>query len=80
MQGPDHLLSARIQVDCYADTYGAAKAASRAATTALNGHRGGGFRGVFWEGARDSREGGSNEADRPYRVSLDFMVNWRAEQ
>lgn len=80
MQGPDGLLMARVQVDCYADSYTAAKTVSRTVIAALNGHRGGGFRGVFHASTRDGREGGSNEADRPYRVSLDFMVNWRAEQ
>lgn len=78
MQGPDHLNMGRVQIDCYADSYGEAKTVSRAVIDALNGYRGAGFRGVFHASTRDSREGGTNEPDRPYRVSLDFMVNWRA--
>lgn len=28
-------------------------------------------------GSRDSREGGTNEADRLFRVGLDFLTHWR---
>lgn len=80
MQGGDGLLRARVQVDCYAASYGEAKTKSRAVIGALHGHRGGGFRLVEHLSTRDSREGGSNEAERPFRVSMDFMANWRAEE
>lgn len=79
MQGPDGLSVARVQVDCWAQDYGQAKGLSRAVLAALSGYRGGGFRGVFHETTRDSREGGSNEAERPFRVSLDFTAIWRTE-
>lgn len=78
MTGPDGLLQGRVQVDCYALTYRQAKLLSRAIRTRLDGYRGGGFSGIFLAGARDSREGGTNEADRPFRVSLDFLTNWRS--
>jgi hypothetical protein len=74
--GPDSLLTGRVQVDSYGLTYGATKALSRAVLAALDGYRGGSFQGIFHAGSRDSREGGSNEADRPYRVSTDFLTNW----
>ena len=77
MTGPDGLSQGRVQVDAYADTYAQAKQLSRAVLAALSGYRGGGFQGVFHVGTRDSREGGSNEADRPFRVSLDFTTHWR---
>lgn len=76
LQGPTGVSQARIQVDCYADTYGAAKLLSRAVRSLLSGYMGGAFQGVFHVGTRDGREGGSNEAERPYRVSLDFMVHF----
>jgi hypothetical protein len=79
MQGPSGLLEGRVQVDCYADTYGGSKLLSRATRSALNGYRGGGFLLVTQVSARDSREGGSNEATRPYRVSMDFLTHWRPE-
>ena len=78
MKGPDGLLQSRVQVDAYALSYAEAKAAARAIISALHGYRGGGFRLVEHVATRDSREGGTNEAERPYRVSLDFMANWRA--
>lgn len=73
---PDGVSDARIQVDCYAGTYRAAKLLSRAVTALLSGYSGNGIQGVFRAGSRDSREGGTNEADRPYRVSLDFTLTY----
>ena len=77
LTGTDGLSVGRVQVDCYGDTYGAAKGLSQAAIAALDAYRGGNFSGIFHAASRDGREGGSNEADRPYRVSLDFITNWR---
>lgn len=76
LSGPSGLSAGRIQVDCYADQYGAAKLLSRAVKAALHGYSGDGVQGVFHAGSRDSREGGTNEADRPYRVSLDFTLTY----
>lgn len=78
LQGPSGITEARIQVDCYGGTYGAAKLLSRAVRSLLGGYQGGALQGVFLAGSRDSREGGSNEAERPYRVSMDFMVRFTA--
>jgi hypothetical protein len=78
MQGPDGLTAFRVQADVYAATYGAAKAAARAVIARLHGYRGGQFRLIEHADSRDSREGGTNEAERPHRVGLDFIVNWRA--
>lgn len=77
MQGRNGLSEGRVQADCYAHTYAQVKQVSRAIRAALHGYRGGGFRLVEHVATRDSREGGSNEADRPFRVSLDFLTHWR---
>jgi hypothetical protein len=87
LQGPDGHSVGRVQVDCYALTYGQSKQLSRAVRAVLDGHStnrlqaalsggGGGFQGVFLAGSRDTREGGTNEADRPFRVSLDFITHF----
>lgn len=83
MKGPDGLFQGRVQVDCLAVTMKQAKQLARAVVTALDGHRssagsGPRFLGIFHDSTRDGREGGTNEADRPFRSSLDFLVNWRA--
>jgi len=78
LKGRDGLAIERVQVDCYGETYGAAKLLSRAVSDLLDGYRGGGFRGVFKLNSRDGREGGSNEAERPFFVKIDFKTNWRA--
>lgn len=77
MTGPDSIEFSRVQVDCYAQSFAEAKQLSRAVKSFLHFYRGGGFQLVTFEGARDSREGGANEADRPFRVSLDFITRWR---
>lgn len=76
LQGPDGHSIGRIQADCYATTYGQAKTLSRAVRAALDGYSGNGLQGVFLAGSRDTREGGTNEADRPFRVSLDFITHY----
>jgi hypothetical protein len=78
MRGSDDLSMGRVQIDCYAPTYGTAKGISRAVKNVLHSYRGGDFRLVTHVATRDSREGGSNEAERLYRVSMDFMTVWRA--
>lgn len=78
MQGPDGLWQGRVQADCYALTLVEVKAAARALISLLHGYRGGGFRLVEHVATRDSREGGTDEAEMPFRVSLDFMTHWRA--
>ena len=79
IDGPDGVPDARVQVDCYAVTYGAAKQLSRVVRTVLDGHSANAIQGVFLAGARDMREGGTNEAQRPFRVSMDFTVRYSME-
>ncbi|WP_322889309.1 MULTISPECIES: tail completion protein gp17 [unclassified Yoonia] len=76
LDGPDGHSVGRVQVDCYALSYGEAKLLSRAVRAVLDGYAGDGFQGVFHALSRDTREGGSNEAERPYRVSLDFITHY----
>jgi len=80
LSGPTGLFQGRVQIDAYAlSSIDDAIRLGRAVTNLLHGHAGGGFRGVWQDGRRTSREGGTNEATRPYRVSLDFVTNWRAQ-
>lgn len=78
MNGPNNLSEGIVQVDCYAETYGAAKLLARSVVAALNCYRGGDFRLIVHGASRDTREGGTNEAERLFRVSLDFNTSWRA--
>ena len=78
LTAPDGLFQGRVQVDCYAPTYAASKILSRAVVAVMHGNTSRGFRLVTHEGTRDSRESGTNEAERPFRVSLDFLTYWRA--
>jgi hypothetical protein len=73
---PSGVSNARVQVDCYAQGYADAKLLSRAVLSVLSGYRGGAIQGVFHAGSRDGREGGTNEAERSSRVSLDFTLTY----
>lgn len=77
MQGPDGLSQGRVQVDCYALSYSATAEIARVVVAELHGHRDDKFRLIAHDATRTSREGGANEADRPFRHSLDFLVSWR---
>ena len=78
LKGRDGLFEGRVQVDCYAATYGAAKLLSRAVRGVLHSYRGNGFRLIEEDGGADhGREGGTNEAERPFRVRIDFTFAWR---
>lgn len=78
MNGPNGLFEGRVQIDAYADSYPEAKDLSRAVIAVLHGLRNTNFRLVTHVASRDSRETGTNEAGRPFRVSMDFTTAWRA--
>lgn len=73
------LLGARVQVDCWGETYAAAKdqaIAVRGALSALRDRVQGAttFIYVTLEDERDTREPGYNNAEYLFRTSLDFDV------
>jgi hypothetical protein len=72
------LEQARIQIDCWAATYGAAKKLARAVTASLSAFEGTigatTFQLIELDIERDLREGGGDTADYPFRTSLDFLV------
>ncbi len=78
LKGRDGLQVGRVQVNCQAATYTKAKELSRAVIDRLSGHRGGNFSGIFLAHNRDNQAGGSNEAERPFEIQLDFTTHWRA--
>lgn len=75
LSGPSGNADGRVQVDCYAMTYGAMKGLARDVIAALDGLRSGDVLAAFHIGSRDMREGA--EPDRLYRASLDFTVTYR---
>lgn len=78
MNGPNGLFEGIVQIDVYSDTRAVAKTLSRTIRDLLHGYKGGGFSLITHDRTRDTREGGSNEAERPYRVSMDFTTGWSA--
>jgi len=94
MDGPTGLVSSRIQAECWAETYAAAKAVARQVKARISGVDTvvddggsppvvlGALRGGFIEGERDSFEVGYGATGlssiRLFRVSLDFII-WHSE-
>ena len=75
MQGSSGLVETRVQADCYADTYTAAKGVARAIDTALSGHRAGAIQGIFIDSERDLPAADAGEVNHLFRVSLDLMIH-----
>lgn len=78
MNGPNSLFEGLVQIDVYSLDRAEVKTLARAIRDLLHGYRGGGFHLIRHDRTRDAREGGSNEAERPFRVSMDFSFGWSA--
>lgn len=78
MKGPDSIRFYRVQCDIYAETEIKADDVGEIVRATLDHYRGGRFELITFENVNDTREGGSNEASYPHRVSLDFITRWRA--
>jgi hypothetical protein len=80
--GRNGLTEATVQIDVYGPDYAGVVGVAREIRDALSGWRGeavcGFFEGIFLTATRSGREGGTNEAERPFRESMDFDVKWRA--
>ncbi len=80
--GRTGLLRASVQVDVYARDRMQAAELADAIEALLSGYRGpgtgGDFKGIFMTARRAGREAGTNEAERPWRQSMDFDLNWRS--
>lgn len=74
--GPTGYRRARIQIDCYDVTPGAAKVLARRANTALSGYRSVPILGVFLQSERDL-PADTEGAVTLGRVSLDFFVHYQ---
>ena len=77
--GESGLAEARLEIDCWGATYGAAKNVARAVIESLSAFFGtvGGttFQHILLDVERDFREGGNmNEPDYLFRTNLDFVV------
>jgi hypothetical protein len=78
-RGRSGLARARVQIDCWETSYGAAKMLARTVVTAsdtLNSWAGGPFLGAFIDSERD--DVGDAQPAPIFRTSLDFVV-WHTE-
>lgn len=73
LDGPG-VSQARVQIDCFGETYKSAKDTARAVRRLLDAHSGGIFLGVFMAGARDLPD--EDGVTTIHSVSMDFFVNY----
>lgn len=82
LQGPDRLVSNRVQIDARAEVLTDAWAIGRAIKSRLSGYRGTEsgtyFSGIFLLSERQNYENSGNGSQGFHRVSLDFQVWSRA--
>ncbi|SDP92492.1 Protein of unknown function [Phyllobacterium sp. YR620] len=78
MRAPSGLITSRIQVDIYSETYTAMLAAYRAILALLSGYSGTvsgtNFQGVFLDADRDLPAADAGEVNNLFRKSLDFII------
>jgi hypothetical protein len=80
--GPVDLVASRVQVDCWARSYGEAKRVARAVRdrlidvkTTLSGVE---FQATYLEEEQDLPEGGAGQSEYLHRTMLEFLV-WHRE-
>lgn len=80
--GPSNLIESRVQVDCFGETYGAAKTSARAVISALNGYSGTQsgvvFQRISIENERDY-DGQESAANRYLFVTSVDLLIWHDE-
>jgi hypothetical protein len=78
--GEDGIETARIQIDCWGESYTSAKLTARAVKAALSAFGGTiagiRFRYIALDLEHDLQEPGSGAAEYPFRTSLDFLVTY----
>lgn len=78
MSAASGLRETRVQFDCWASSYGAAKTIARAVESALSGFSGSqsgkALRGVFVNSERDDNESDTADTASRYRTSLDLII------
>ena len=74
-QGASGYVSSRVQIDCYADTYTAAKALARSVEALLSGHTGGIIQAIFLESHRDLPAADAGDVTKLFRTSIDITVH-----
>jgi hypothetical protein len=78
MRAPSGLISSRVQIDVYGDTYTSMLAAYRAVVSLLSGYSGTvsakQFQGIFLDADRDLPAADAGEVSILFRKSLDFII------
>lgn len=83
LAGESGLARARVQIDCWGDSYADVTATARAVTAAISGQQkminGVRFQGAFVDAVRDLVEDGPPPDELLHRVSIDVILWYSAE-
>nr|CAD6417723.1 hypothetical protein REQ54_01743 [Rhizobium sp. Q54] len=75
MQGASGLVSSRVQVDVYADTYTATITLARQVKALLSGYSGGDIQAIFIESERSLPAADAGEVTNLFRTSIDVTIH-----
>jgi hypothetical protein len=76
LQGASGYVAARVQIDCYAETYTEVTTLARAVKGTLSGHSGGNFQAVFIDSERDLPAADAGNVSNLFRTSIDITVHY----
>jgi hypothetical protein len=68
-------MDGRVQIDCFALSYGQVLSMSNSVRDLLSGHSGGAIKSATLQATRDLADPAGGDVIQ--RISLDFMVRWR---
>lgn len=74
-QGADGLVTSRLQIDCYGETYISAHNTGAAIISTLSGYRGGTIQAVFVDSQRDLTGIDGSDPNELFRMSIDVIVH-----
>lgn len=83
MRGETDLRKTRVQIDIWAETFGAADAVQDTLASVLSGFRGSlegvSFQGIFIVGSRDLTDQTTGGERQLFRISVDYQISWNKE-
>lgn len=74
-QGDSGLITSRVQIDVYADTYTSVHSTAADIVAVLSGYRGGSIQAVFVDSQRDLTGIEGGDPNELFRLSIDVIVH-----
>lgn len=75
MTGPSGLVSSRVQIDVYGDTFTLVTSISRQIKTILSGYAGGAIQAIFVDSERSLPAADAGEVNALFRNTIDIIIH-----